>query len=160
MKSQSFASGLTTDERNVLARLLANPIYELIPLASAREHAAMLPAGVPVTVTAEVSLLPSLVAIIAAFPTATADATPLPSTVAIPLAVDRQEIARPVSTAPRESHVVALNDALVPTRKVSDAGVMAIDATGIGVTSTRAVSVIPDVSTANTVSRPVRLPAR
>jgi methylenetetrahydrofolate reductase (NADPH) len=56
MKSQSFASGLTTDERNVLVRLLANPIYELIPLASARAHAAMLPAGVPVTVTTSVHL--------------------------------------------------------------------------------------------------------
>ena len=55
-QSQSFASGLTADHRNVLARLLANPIYELIPLASARDHALALPAGAPVTVTTSVRL--------------------------------------------------------------------------------------------------------
>jgi methylenetetrahydrofolate reductase (NADPH) len=56
MRSQSFARGLTSDERNVLARLLANPIYELIPLASAHEHAAVLPGVASVTVTTSVRL--------------------------------------------------------------------------------------------------------
>ena len=56
MPSRSFAKGLTADERNVLARLVANPIYELIPLGSARDHAAALPAGAPVTVTTSVRL--------------------------------------------------------------------------------------------------------
>ncbi len=46
----------TADERAVLARLLSNPIYELIPLGSARDKAATLPAGAPVTVTTSVRL--------------------------------------------------------------------------------------------------------
>ena len=56
MPSRSFAKGLTGDERRVLARLLAHPIYELIPLASARDHALALPAGAPITVTTSVRL--------------------------------------------------------------------------------------------------------
>jgi methylenetetrahydrofolate reductase (NADPH) len=56
MPPRSFARALTADERNALARLVANPIYELIPLASARDHSAALPAGVPVTVTTSVRL--------------------------------------------------------------------------------------------------------
>jgi methylenetetrahydrofolate reductase (NADPH) len=56
MPSRSFAEGLTADERRVLARLLAHPAYELIPLPSARDHALALPAGAPVTVTTSVRL--------------------------------------------------------------------------------------------------------
>ena len=56
MASRSFTRGLTADERQTLARLLAHPIYELIPLASARDHALALPAGAPVTVTTSVRL--------------------------------------------------------------------------------------------------------
>jgi methylenetetrahydrofolate reductase (NADPH) len=56
MPSRSFARGLTADERSVLARLVSDPIYELIPLASARDHALALPAGAPVTVTTSVRL--------------------------------------------------------------------------------------------------------
>ena len=51
-----FARGLTGDERRVLASLVAKPIYELIPLESARHVAAALPAGAPVTVTTSVRL--------------------------------------------------------------------------------------------------------
>ena len=46
-----FAGGLTGDERRVLASLVATPIYELIPLGNARDHAAALPADALVTVT-------------------------------------------------------------------------------------------------------------
>ena len=56
MRSRSFARELTADERHVLARLVDSPIYELIPLASAREHAAALPAGAVATVTVSVRL--------------------------------------------------------------------------------------------------------
>jgi methylenetetrahydrofolate reductase (NADPH) len=56
MPSRSFARALTADERNALARLVANSIYELIPLGSARDRAAALPAGAPVTVTTSVRL--------------------------------------------------------------------------------------------------------
>ena len=47
---------LTADERQVLVRLVANPIYELIPLGNARDHAAALPSSAPVTVTTSVRL--------------------------------------------------------------------------------------------------------
>lgn len=56
MRSRSFAAGLTADARKALATLVAHPIYELIPLASARDHAAALPAGAPATVTVSVRL--------------------------------------------------------------------------------------------------------
>src|SRR5215510_15453964 len=56
MRSRSFVTGLSADERRVLASLVARPIYELIPLGSARNHAAALPAGAPVTVTTSVRL--------------------------------------------------------------------------------------------------------
>jgi methylenetetrahydrofolate reductase (NADPH) len=50
------SSGLTADERRLLASLVARPIYELIPLGNARDHAAALPSGAPVTVTTSVRL--------------------------------------------------------------------------------------------------------
>ena len=56
MPSRSLGKGLPADERRVLARLLSHPVYELIPLASARDHALALPAGAPVTVTTSVRL--------------------------------------------------------------------------------------------------------
>ncbi|HEU4692087.1 MAG TPA: hypothetical protein VFS23_27180, partial [Vicinamibacterales bacterium] len=56
MPSRSLGKGLPADERRVLARLLSDPIYELIPLASAHDHALALPAGAPVTVTTSVRL--------------------------------------------------------------------------------------------------------
>jgi methylenetetrahydrofolate reductase (NADPH) len=56
MRSRSFASGLTADERRVLASLFVRPIYELIPLRSAEDRAAALPPHAPVTVTMSVRL--------------------------------------------------------------------------------------------------------
>jgi len=47
---------LPGDARRALAQLVTNPIYELVPLASARDHAAALPAGAPVTVTTSARL--------------------------------------------------------------------------------------------------------
>jgi methylenetetrahydrofolate reductase (NADPH) len=44
------------DERRVLASLVARPIYELIPLGKARDHAVALPPRAPVTVTTSVRL--------------------------------------------------------------------------------------------------------
>ena len=49
-------TAFTSETREALARLVAKPIYELIPLASARDHAMALPAGVAVTVTTSVRL--------------------------------------------------------------------------------------------------------
>ena len=56
MPSRWFVSGLAADERRVLARLVARPIYELIPLGNAHDHAVALPSGAPVTVTTSVRL--------------------------------------------------------------------------------------------------------
>jgi methylenetetrahydrofolate reductase (NADPH) len=47
---------LSSEQRDALSALVADPIYELIPLESAERDAASLPAGVPVTVTASVTL--------------------------------------------------------------------------------------------------------
>ena len=51
-----FAGGLMGDERRVLASLVASPVYELIPLGNARDHAVALPPRAPVTVTTSVRL--------------------------------------------------------------------------------------------------------
>src|SRR5947209_14769096 len=48
-------SGLTGEQRAALKSLVADARYELIPLASALEHAAALPPGSQVTVTASPS---------------------------------------------------------------------------------------------------------
>src|SRR5258705_6188439 len=116
--------------------------------------------GTSVTVTRAVSALPSLLAMIEANPTATPATPPLASTLAIDDAVETHVIARPVNTAPVESRVVAVNEALPPTRRVADAGASVRLATGMVVTSTTAVSLTPDVSDTMTVSRPGPLPAR
>jgi methylenetetrahydrofolate reductase (NADPH) len=55
MGSSQFAR-LSAAERSALAGLIARPIYELIPLDSARDHAAALPAGASVTITTSVRL--------------------------------------------------------------------------------------------------------
>src|SRR5262245_66612122 len=50
------ARRLTADERRVLASLVASPLYELIPLGNARDHAVALPGDAPVTLTTSVRL--------------------------------------------------------------------------------------------------------
>jgi len=65
--------------------------------------------GTIVTVMVEVPLFPSLVAVIVADPAATAVTSPLAETVATPLALLDQVTARPLSTVPAESLVVAVN---------------------------------------------------
>jgi methylenetetrahydrofolate reductase (NADPH) len=56
MGSSQFGRGLSADERAALARLVASPVFELIPLDRAREAAAALPSGASVTVTVSVRL--------------------------------------------------------------------------------------------------------
>ncbi len=56
MPSRSLVSRLSADERRVLASLVAHPIFELIPLGNARDHAVALPPRAPVTVTTSVRL--------------------------------------------------------------------------------------------------------
>src|SRR5216117_790554 len=49
------ATSLTEEQRAALKALVADAMFELIPLASALDHAAALPTGSPVTVTASPS---------------------------------------------------------------------------------------------------------
>jgi len=65
--------------------------------------------GIGVTVIVDVPVLPSLVAVIVAVPTATAVTTPLDETVATPGVLVDQVIARPVSVFPDASLSVALS---------------------------------------------------
>jgi hypothetical protein len=90
--------------------------------------------GTTTTVSADVSALPSLVAIMDAEPAATPVATPELVTVATPVFVDVQEMTRPVNVPPAESRVVAVNEAVPPTAILAVAGVTVTDATGTTIT--------------------------
>src|SRR5438445_2203856 len=88
--------------------------------------------GAGVTVIAAVPLLPSLVAVIAAEPVATAVTTPLTLTVATAGASLAHVTERPVSVSPRASLSVAVSCGVAPTRRLSLAGATVTDATGVG----------------------------
>ncbi len=89
--------------------------------------------GTAVTVTAAVPLWPSLVAVIVTGPpAATPVTTPLPSTVATDVLLDAQVIARPVSTFPFASFVVAVSCTVPPATTDAGFGVTVTAATGTG----------------------------
>jgi hypothetical protein len=83
-----------------------------------------------VTVTAEVPLLPSLVAVIVVFPAATPLTRPDASTVAIDGWPLLQITARPVSTLPLASRVVAVSCTLSETATLAELGVTVTEDTG------------------------------
>ena len=56
MRSRQVGREWSDEERTALARLVAGPVFELIPLERARESAAALPSGASVTVTVSVRL--------------------------------------------------------------------------------------------------------
>jgi len=115
--------------------------------------------GTFATVIAAAPLCPSLVAVIVAEPAATAVTSPLPLTVASKGFELDQLIARPVSTPPAESFVVAESWTVWPTCALADAGLTITDATGTGVTVTTAVSEPPGFPVAVTLTLPVSEPA-
>src|SRR5207245_1388313 len=78
-----------------------------------------------VTVTVAIPLFPSLVAVIVATPAATAVTNPLPLTAAAGVLLLAHVTARPVSTFPTESFVVADNWTVPPTGRLATAGVTA-----------------------------------
>jgi hypothetical protein len=86
--------------------------------------------GVLATVSAELPLRPSLVAVKVAEPVATPVARPLPLTVASAVLLDAQAIVRPVSVLPLASLSMALSSCVPPTDSVALAGDTATDATG------------------------------
>src|SRR6266581_4519455 len=81
---------------------------------------------------ADVPLLPSLVAVIVADPTATPATSPLPFTPAIDDGLLAHVIVRPVSVFPFTSLGVAVSWVVCPTNTDADAGLTVTDATGSG----------------------------
>jgi hypothetical protein len=101
--------------------------------------------GGAATVTADVPLLPSLVAVIVAEPGATPVTRPVDDTVAIdPLDVDHVTV-RPVTTFPFASRRVAWSCTVFPTSTVAEEGDRVTVATGGGVTVTDDVPLFPSL---------------
>src|SRR5437016_3572869 len=96
--------------------------------------------GATVTVTAAVPLVPSLVAVIVAVPETTPVNSPVPLTVATTVLLLAHVTARPLSTLPAESAVVAESCSSWPTSTLAEAGATVTVVTGTGVTRTTAVS--------------------
>jgi hypothetical protein len=95
------------------------------------------------TVTAAVPLLPSLVAVIVAVPSATALSIPCGEMVAIALSELAQVTARPVSTTPFASRATADNCVDCVTDIARGLGRIATVATGACVTETVEMSLFP-----------------
>src|SRR2546427_517574 len=117
--------------------------------------------GTSVTVTAEVALFPSLVAVMVAEPAATPVTSPLEETVAVAGALDAHVIVRPDSTVPAASCGVATSCTPAPTSTSAVAGLITTEATGTFATVTDAdalfpslVAVIVAVPAATPVARP------
>jgi hypothetical protein len=101
--------------------------------------------GTALTVTAAVPLLPSLVAVIVADPTATPLTNPPADTVATPAALVVQVTTRPLRTLPAESLVVAVSCTAPPTTRLGAAGLTVTVATGTSVTEMAAVPLFPSL---------------
>ncbi len=95
------------------------------------------------TVSATVALCPSLVAVSVADPTTSADTNPLELTAATPRLLLVHVTARPLSTLPVASVVVAASCTVWPTVTLADVGETDTAATGTAVTVTVAVSDTP-----------------
>src|SRR5262245_40461870 len=74
------------------------------------------------TVIADVPLLPSLLAVMVAVPSATAVTSPVDDTVATAWLLDPQPTVRPVRTPPAESSVIAVSCTAVPGAMLSLVG--------------------------------------
>jgi hypothetical protein len=117
--------------------------------------------GTGVTLIDALPDFPSLVAVIVADPAATAATTPLAETVATPGVLLDHVTVRPVSVLPAESLVVALSEALAPTRRFAVAGATVTVATGTSVTLIVALLDLPSlvaVIVADPVARPLTIP--
>ena len=101
--------------------------------------------GTLVTVTVDVPLLPSLVAVIVAVPAALAVARPPPLTLATPVLLLAHVTTRPDRVLPFASWSVAVNCAVCPTCTPADAGVTATEATGTAVTVMDDVPLCPSL---------------
>jgi hypothetical protein len=104
------------------------------------------------------ALFPSLVALTIAEPAAMPVTSPLDDTVATALLLVVQVSILPRTTFPSASLVVALSCCLEPTDRLAEAGLTAIEATGILVTPTTAMPTVP-LTCAITMSPPAAVPA-
>jgi hypothetical protein len=89
--------------------------------------------GTGVTVTTDVPVFPSLVAVIVAVPGDTAVTRPFASTVAAGLSEDHVTV-RPVSVTPFASVVTAVSCLVFATTTVADDGLTVTVATGVAIT--------------------------
>lgn len=107
-----------------------------IPMFAVAGATVTVATGASVTVTDDVPVFPSLVAVMVAVPAATPVTTPLDDTVAIALLLDDQVTTRPVSTLPAKSFVVAVSVVVPATKMLAvDGDTVTVD-TGINVTVT------------------------
>jgi hypothetical protein len=98
-----------------------------------------------VTITAEVPLCPSLVAVIVADPAATPVINPVPFTVAAAVLLVLHVTTRPVSAFPFASFGVAVSCTVCPVTTPADAGLTLTDATGTSVTVTVEAPLFPSL---------------
>src|SRR2546422_968802 len=102
--------------------------------------------GTAVTVTAELPLFPSLVAVMETGPPAALPVTrPFASTVARLASLVTHVMVRPVSALPAASFGVAVSCSVVPTTTLAGEGVTSTEATGAGVTVTLDVPLFPSL---------------
>src|SRR5213593_3549839 len=113
--------------------------------------------GTGVTVTLDVPLCPSLVAVIVAEPVATPVTSPLPFTVATAVLLLDQVTTRPGRGFPFASFGVAVSCTVSPTCTLAGEGVTVTLATGTGVTVTPDVPLFPSL-VAVIVAEPVATP--
>src|SRR6059036_951290 len=101
--------------------------------------------GTWVTVTADVPLCPSLVAVIVAEPAALPVTSPLALTVATAALLVAQLTARPDSGLPLASFAVAVSRTVSPACSAAEAGLTLTDATGTVLTVTAEVPFWPSL---------------
>src|SRR6266545_655121 len=120
------ASTFPSASRAVAVSRVVSPPVSTVPVGGVTSTDAT---GTVVTVTADVPLLPSLVAVIVTGPPATAVTRPFASTVATAGALLDHVTTRPVSGLPAASSGVAVSCCVAPTRMLALAGVTVTDAT-------------------------------
>src|SRR5713226_5265859 len=115
--------------------------------------------GTALTVTDDVPLFPSLVAVTVTGPPSALPVTrPVTSTVAIVASLVCQVTVRPVSGLPAASFGVAVSCTVAPTTILAVGGVTATVATGMGVTVTAAAPLLPSLVAVMVTGPPTPLP--
>src|SRR2546426_1032137 len=115
--------------------------------------------GTAFTVTAELPLFPSLVAVMVTGPPAALPVTrPFASTVARVASLVPHVTLRPVSALPAASVSVAVSCSVVPTATRAGAGVTPTDATGAGLTVMADVPLLPSLVAVMVTGPPAALP--